>query len=352
MESDAGQRTLRRPPIRLAWALLASLLAHLALIADIADLHWLQSAIPAKLDAPLEVQLKAAAGKKSRPAAIEHSSPRSASRPRSEPELQPRLPNPENVVSADSAGAGRNETPAESIDSPIPARAAEQNDAGHVQRLPPSGKLVYRFYWGKARWLAGLATHQWVIDNGTYILSSTVSTTGLFALIHPLRLVETSQGSVSGARLRPQMFITQLNEFPPAISYFNWDKGYFRWYRGTASFTQSLPANAYDKVSFLYQLFIAPVKESFYSTDITMGRRLEHYEIQNLGVDEIDIDGKIHAATHLKRVTTSADMEQVEIWLSTSDNLPIKMTYSNGAGDHFEQLIAAESIPVTANEAR
>lgn len=153
-----------------------------------------------------------------------------------------------------------------------------------------------------------------------------------------------------GDRLRPQMFITQLNEHPPAISYFNWDKGYFRWYRGTASFTQTLPASAYDKISFLYQLYLTPLKGDPYVTAITMGRQLEHYEIRNLGIEEVDIDGQTYPSHHLKRITTSPDLEQVEIWLATNDNLPIKMVYSNSAGDHFEQLIAAESIAARERE--
>jgi hypothetical protein len=39
-------------------------------------------------------------------------------------------------------------------------------------------------------------------------------------------------------------------------------------------------------------------------------------------------------------------MEQVDIWLSTAmGNLPLKMTYANQAGDHFEQLITSGSLP-------
>lgn len=245
---------------------------------------------------------------------------------------------------AEPAAAQQDEYPANPSVNPATPTPNERKDDKIVPSMPPSGKLVYQFYWGKSRWLAGLATHQWKIDNGYYTLSSNVSTTGLFALLRPTRLVETSQGSLSGARLRPQMFITQLNDLPPAISYFNWNKGYFRWHRGDASFTQSLPANAYDKISFLYQLYISPDRENFYSADITMGRRLEHYEIRNLGVEEIEIDGKVYPATHLKRAASPANLEQVEIWLSTADNLPIKMIYSNNAGDQFEQLITAESI--------
>jgi len=341
-------RALRRPSRRLAWALAASLLLHLALVGNVVRSKWWHPPGSSDLHQPLNVELAAPTG--SFPAAVAHAFPPTQPTPRRAPEpvFEQPLPLAENAVSIDVGQAQQDENP----DPPIEAAPApaEQTTGGTLQRLPSSGTLEYRFYWGKARWLAGLATHQWVVDGGNYTLSSSVSTTGLFGLIQPVRLVETSQGSVVGDRLRPQMFITQLNEHPPAISYFNWTKGYFRWYRGTASFTQTLPASAYDKISFLYQLYLTPLKVDSYATAITTGRQLEHYEIRNLGVEEIEIDGKLYPSHHLKRITTSADMEQIEIWLSTRDNLPVKMTYSNSAGDHFEQLIAAESIPVGSRD--
>jgi len=333
---------------RLAWALAASLLLHLALVGDLVRPNWWHPDSSPNLHHSLSVEL--AVHERSFPAAVARPFPPAQlpHRLETEPAFEQPLPLAENAISIDVGLAQQDENP----DSPIEALQVpvEQTIGGTLQRLPSSGKLVYRFYWGKSRWLAGLATHQWVVDNGNYTLSSTVSTTGLFGLIHPVRLVETSQGVVVGDRLRPQMFITQLNEHPPAISYFNWNKGYFRWYRGTASFTQTLPASAYDKISFLYQLYLTPLKENSYATAIAMGRQLEHYEIRNLGVEEVDIDGLAYPSHHLKRIATSADAEQVEIWLSTRDNLPIKMVYSNSAGDHFEQLIAAESISVNQHD--
>jgi len=347
---SASARAVHPHSRRLAWALAASLLLHLALVGDLVRPNWRYPDSSSNLQHPLSVELAPVAHERSFPAAVARSFPPAQlpHRFEAEPAFEQPLPLTENVISIDAGRVPQDENP----DPPIEAVQVpvEQTTGGTLQRLPSSGKLVYQFYWGKSRWLAGLATHQWVVDNGNYTLSSTVSTTGLFGLIHPVRLIETSQGTIAGDRLRPQMFITQLNEHPPAISYFNWDKGYFRWYRGAASFTQTLPASAYDKISFLYQLYLTPLKDDSYATAITMGRRLEPYEIRNLGIEEVDVDGLAYPSHHLKRITTSADSEQIEIWLSTRDNLPIKMVYSNSAGDHFEQLIAAESIPVEARD--
>lgn len=325
------------------------------MIGELALPQGWRSATSSGRNQALEAWLLPAAAEETFPRAIARPVPRPPStiEPASEP--APAWPGADNIVPTEPPAAIEDARPASAIETPVPPSAAAPiddrlADERIARRLPPSGKLVYQFYWGESRWLAGLATHQWVIENGHYTLSSNVSTTGLFGLIHPLRLVETSQGSVVGERLRPQMFTTQLNDYAPAIAYFNWDKGHFRWYRGKASFTQALPANAYDKISFLYQLYIAAEQESFLAPDITMGRGLEHFDIRNLGAEDVEIEGAAYPAIHLKRATTSADMEQVEIWLSTRDNLPLKMIYSNPAGDYFEQLIAAESIPVTASD--
>lgn len=342
--------------VRFAWALLASLLMHLALIGDISQLPWWQLSTPASAPSPppLEVRFSPTPDEHKFSSVIEKVKipAQSRSPTQDKPDVRILAPSPilENGISIDPAQAAPDENLADTLEtppSPIPLNPPKQNSDKLTQHLPPSGELIYKFYWGKSRWLAGLAVHQWVIENGYYTLSSKVSTTGLFGLFHPTQLIETSKGIIIDERLRPLQFSTQLNENPPALAIFDWDRGFFRWFRGKASFTQPLSANSYDKISYLYQLYLTPQNEKFLTPDITMGKRLEHYEIQNLGVEELDIDGTVHPAIHLKRATSSADMDHVDIWLSTTrNNLPVKMTYSNNAGDHFEQLISLDSMPI------
>ncbi|MDD5175245.1 MAG: DUF3108 domain-containing protein [Sterolibacterium sp.] len=332
---------------RFTWALLASLLIHLALIGDLTHLDWWQPTMPDSSAFPLEVQLSPSPGESPPLPSIVQVPAEQALSPQEISEAMNPAPAPirEQVISIVPADETQKNA-ADLRETPPTALPPTQNSDRIAQRLPPSGKLVYRFYWGEARWLAGQAVHQWVIENGIYTLSSTVSTTGLIGLLRPIKLVEISQGMIIDDRLRPLKFSTQWNENPPAVSIFSWDKGNLLWSRGNASSIQPLSANSYDKISYLYQLYLAAAKENFFSPEITLGRHLEHYEIQDLGLEELEIDGRILPCIHLKRVTTSTDLENVEIWLSTTfNNLPIKMTYSNKSGDHFEQLISLDSVP-------
>lgn len=339
--------------VRFAWALLASLLIHLVLIGDIVHLPWRQLSTPSNAPSPppLEVRLPPTPDENKFSSVIEKvkipAQARSPTQAKPDVRILAASPILESVISIDPPEAAPDTNLAKPLETPSEPTPLKQNNDKFIQRLPPSGELIYKFYWGKSRWLAGLAVHQWVIENGYYTLSSKVSTTGLFGLFHPTRLIEISKGIMLDEGLRPLQFFTQLNENPPAVAIFDWERGYFRWFRDKASFSQPLSANSYDKISYLYQLYLTPQKEKFLSPDITTGRRLEHYDIQNLGVEELDIDGTVHPAIHLKRATSSADMEHVDIWLSTTrHNLPVKMTYSNNAGDHFEQLISLDSIPI------
>lgn len=345
--------TLHPHSLRLAWALLASLLLHLAIVGDLAKLQWWRPFTPADRPSSLDVQLLPAATsgtQRLQPAsqqAIPKPQPQSISEPPRDEGIPATPPIPGTFIASEPPELVPEQNLTADSQAVHTLPAVTPNDEKITPRLPPNGKLTYRFFWGKSRWLAGQAIHQWLIENDYYSLTSTVSTTGLFQLFHPIKLVETSKGRISGDTLRPLQFSTQLNEYPPAVAIFDWERSHYRWFRGQSSFTQILPKNSYDKISYLYQLYLAAQKEDYFSAEITMGRHLEHYDILNLGMEEIEIDGSMHQSIHLSRTTTSPEMEKVDIWLATNMNyLPLKMTYANQAGDHFEQLIAAESLPV------
>ena len=334
----------RRAP-RLAWALMVSVLLHLAIVADITHLQWPLPTGLASRASPLEV----------------HFFPVSSDRPISAPAKQHRrsvharpgfqfiqneiipdaVPRPENVASANPSGV----TPEPTFGAPPVTPLVPVEEEPPSPRLPANGRLVYQFYWGKSRWLAGHAIHEWVVKDGYYTLSSSVNTTGLFALLHPTRLVETAKGLVIGNRLRPLQFSTQLNDYPPLLAFFNWEKGYFRWYRGNSPTTQALPAGSYDKISFLYQLSLARQQPGASTAYITTGDQLERYDIEDLGQEKIEIDGKTLDTTHLRKAASAADPSVIELWLARDLGLPVKITHTTRGGDHFEQLLAPGSLP-------
>ena len=214
--------------------------------------------------------------------------------------------------------------------------------------LAPQGKLNYQFYWGSSRWLAGEASHEWVIANGYYSFTSIVRTTGLFGLLRPVQLVETAKGMLIGDRLRPLQFSTQFNDKQAVLVMFNWDKGSVRTYGAQGSTTQSLPAASYDKISFLYQLCLVRDIKALSLVHITTGRQLDDYAIEDLGIETVEIGERGYPALHLRRAALLPGSLEFDIWISEQHRLPLKMAYATGAGDYFEQLISADSLPSDA----
>lgn len=346
---------------RFAWAVLISFLLHLAFIGNLLDLQWgglfPQSIVPA----PLHVQLTRSAAAVPPPPSPEpmqpwpnkplHKKP-TTGYPPPPPIFQASTTISINKPAADSPQLRADAQLAMPEPTSVTPTSTEQSKVAPTPQLPPNGRLTYQFFWGKDRWMAGQAVHQWTIENGHYTLSSVVNTTGLFQLFHPTRLIESAKGIIAEGRLRPMEFSTQWNDAPPAVAIFDWNSNILRWTRGNTSYSQALPNNSYDKISYLYQLYLTPIKNRNLSAYITMGKLLEPYDIQNLGVEKIEIDEKIYPAIHIKRAESPANRENIDIWISTTlNNLPLKMIYSNNFGDHFEQLITQETLEEAKKQA-
>ncbi len=334
--------------VRLAAALLASLSMHLLLVAQLVDLHWPRSTGSAGAAWVLEAHL-APAGVGQRLAAPELSPPYS---PR--PSLEASAVAPPTMPQQLAGKALAAEPAADAVDAPLsPGLAAVPAQAPLPQESPalelsPHGKLNYQFYWGRSRWLAGEASHEWVIANGYYSFTSIVRSTGLFGLLRPVQLVETAKGMLVGDSLRPLQFSTQFNDKQAALVMFNWDKGSIRTYGAQGSTTQSLPASSYDKISFLYQLCLTRDMRALSLVHITTGRQLDDYAIEDLGLETVEIGERSYPSIHLRRAAPLQGGLEFDIWISEQHRLPLKMAYATVAGDYFEQLISADSMPSDA----
>jgi hypothetical protein len=347
---------------RFAWAVLASILLHLAFFGNLLDLQWGQLFSQFIVPAPLQVHLSRLAAIVPPSPPPEFPRPRSNKPPQKKPAaVSPPLPPISQASTTVSIDRPASDIPQFHADAQLDKSEPESSAPPSVDQsmslsklqLPPNGQLIYKFYWGEARWMAGQAVHQWVIENGHYTLSSVVSTSGLFQLIHPTRLTESSSGFIADGRLRPMQFSTQWNDDPPAVAIFDWNSNLMRWTRGNEAFDQALPNNSYDKISYLYQLYLTPINDKNLSVHITMGRMLEPYAIRNMGVEEIEIDERVYPAIHLKREESPSHEENIDIWLSTTlSNLPLKLIYSNIYGDHFEQLISSDTLEEMGRKAR
>jgi len=222
-----------------------------------------------------------------------------------------------------------------------PAENRENNPA--ERKLPRQGELTYDLYWSKDHWLVGKATHRWSTNSqGYYTLSSESKTTGLFALLHPLTIFDETNGKLTRQGMTPLRYVTRANDEPAAEVQFDWQASQIRFYSNSVKkLALSLDGKVFDKLSFLYQLYLMLPKEDTFSVAITLGYRVESYVIESVGEDEIDTGLGSLKTLHLRRTNVGPGDDHVEVWLAPSmDFLPVKFLFYNDRGQYYEQSIS------------
>ena len=212
--------------------------------------------------------------------------------------------------------------------------------------LPRQGELTYDLYWSKDRWRVGKASHRWSTDRaGHYRLSSESKTTGLFALLQPLTISDESYGQLSDRGLTPSLYVTRANDEASAEVYFDALANRIRFYSKTVPrLAHAVDGRVFDKLSFLYQLYLRPPQERIFSVMITLGYRVETYVIESVGEEEIDTGLGRLSAVHLRRTGLGPEDDHVEVWLAPAmDFLPVKLLFFNSRGQYYEQTINSVS---------
>ena len=242
-----------------------------------------------------------------------------------------------------NAAIGRTGAGAESPPRPVVREPAENRGSNsNERRLPQQGELTYSLYWSKDRWLVGKAIHRWSVDSGGhYTLSSESKTTGLFALLHPLTISDETHGYLTDQGMAPFHYVTRANDEPAATVHFDRQTSRIRFYlNNVPRLTAAVDGKVFDKLSFLYQLYLMRPQERTFTIMITLGYRIEPYVIETVGEEQIETGLGSMNAVHLKRINLGPGDDHVEVWLAPAmDFLPVKLLFFNDRGQYYEQSI-------------
>ena len=341
---------------KLAYFVAASLLAHLAGIYGM-QLELLQRAAA---PLPLEVQLRPAA-----PPPPVVARPRPRLRPHAAPTPAPIVPAP--IVTAPSQIA------AAPIFEPAPPAAYEPVETGApvvataevessplapppleasepepepapllARRLPSQGEITYELYLGNDKFSVGRTLQTWERDDGGYRLSSVSETTGLAALFTRQRLAYESRGQLTASGLRPEHFTThrvRSGRSENAAADLDWNA--MTAMIGNPQRDVALPADAQDLVSFMYQLGLMPLAPGRIELPITNGWKLERYELEIGGEEQLQTPFGTLRAVPVKQVRRPGQ-ESIELWLAAEYRwLPVRIRFFDREGEPSgEQLVS------------
>lgn len=237
------------------------------------------------------------------------------------------------VVSAGDTAAASEAAPSVAPPAPPDAKSAAASGTAPdltSPELPATGTIAYVVMSGDGTTLIGSAEQSWEMADGRYRISSVMETSGLAALIRPVRLETESRGLLTDAGLQPEQYVSRRigKERVDQVS-FDWAAGRARFGNGGEA---PLPAGAQDLLSFNYQLgWLAKTGDMAIAT----GRKLGTYRLELLGKEWLETPAGPIWALHFK----ASGETTTEVWLASEQHLlPVKIRHIDKKGERFEQV--------------
>lgn len=201
--------------------------------------------------------------------------------------------------------------------------------------LPASGAIRYAVYKTSIGMQVGRAEHRWEFDGeGHYRLTAFTETSGLAALIKPVRIDMESRGLLVAGGLRPESYRTWKKAGDEENADFDWSTGQVRLSRDGG--VASVVPGTQDLLSLLYQLAYLPRPEEGSSIGVVTGRKYDRYELDSFGEELLEVPAGQFRTLHLRAV---AGNTITEIWIALDDSrLPVKIRFTDKKGDSFDQV--------------
>ncbi|NMG00062.1 DUF3108 domain-containing protein [Aromatoleum toluolicum] len=283
--------------------------------------------------------------------------PESAPEPAAAEPLPAPEPAPEPVPEPVAEAAP--ETPADAAEpvaeSPATAEAALPAEATPVagssgQAWPRAGRIAYLALMGEKQLPMGKATHQWeVAEDGSYRISELVEPTAVAAIpwFRPGRKLRESTGRITETGLRPERFTEREDGRPgEVVAELDRTAGEFR----SAGTTDTLPDNAQDILSLLYQLGY-PGAAAAGTLPVTAGGALRGFQLETIGEETVHLPfGQAWRARHIRARYGSA-REMTDVWLATDHfGLPVLIRTIDAKGVVYylvatEVMVSRDALP-------
>jgi hypothetical protein len=171
-------------------------------------------------------------------------------------------------------------------------------------------------------------------SNGNYQLTETWKGKGIYALLGSARRV--SQGTIEKNVLRPREFFDERSGRDTARAWFDWKAQTLTMqYKGHKG-VEPLPANAQDRLSFLFALSLLPGNGESVSYSIADGKGLSRHTYKVVGREKLRIAaGEFNT---VKVARQGDDRETAELWLAAERGyVPVRLLILEKNGTRYDQ---------------
>lgn len=170
---------------------------------------------------------------------------------------------------------------------------------------------------------------------GNYQLTETWKGRGFYALLGTARRV--SQGTIAQGVLRPREFFDERSGRDTARAWFDWKAQTLTMqYKGTKA-SEPLPANAQDRLSFLFALSLLPGKGDAVSYTVADGKGLSRHTYKVVGREKIRLP--VGEMSTVKVARQGEERESAELWLAVDRSyIPVRLVVVEKDGTRYEQV--------------
>ena len=221
----------------------------------------------------------------------------------------------------------------------------EMEKSAAARPFPKHVQLTFAVYRGTDIFRAGELRHQLDIDGDRYTLKSVKQAAGLSSMLNGERIIQASHGKIGDHGLQPKAFkkekITGSGKQNLKVT-FDWATQNLRFSRGGII---SLPTDAQDSLSFMYQLSQLSdffKHREFFPLPVSDGTQLEQLQIEIGGEEDISTPlGKLRGL-HLRKMHAQGEA-YFEIWLGLEYRLlPVKLRQVDGSGEVIEEIVISD----------
>jgi hypothetical protein len=160
-------------------------------------------------------------------------------------------------------------------------------------------------------------------------------------------IVRSSEGRLTEGGPRPLEFSDARARRTPARASFDWSAGRVTLQRKGETRTEALPANAQDRVSFLFALAFAPPRADPAIFSVVDGGGVSRYVFEAAGRERVKVPaGEYEALKVVRRPEDAADRRTTEIWLAFAlGGLPVRIVLVDRDGTRLDQQAVAVTVP-------
>jgi hypothetical protein len=208
--------------------------------------------------------------------------------------------------------------------------------------LPAEGVIRFAIFKESLGFQVGRAEHRWLFaEDGSYRLTGTTETSGLAALLKPVRLEIESRGRLVAGGLQPETLRSLKNgRDANENADFDWSSGAVRLSRDGS--VRPIAPGAQDILSLNFQLAYLKKPEDGSSIGVVTGKKYERYGLDSLGEEDIDVPAGRFRTLHLRAQTDNV----TEIWIALDHHrLPVKIRFTDKKGESFEQVATELGLP-------